>query len=264
MAQQRLKSGLRKMANAELTFAFLRIVVAQSERTRAVKMQRTSAKFGLPRRTLRRVIDSWLGRGALRRGGKRVAAHVMHVQLSKSWRSWAEDAAAATARRRAALRIANRELFCIFTAWRAATAELISLFGLLLSAASIWHQRLLSSSYRTWRDQVAIGVATRAARLRVLSRIANRALAASFATWHEHHVSRTALRSSFALIRNVAVKWALTAWAETALSMLRKLLVVRQAIGRFVAQRAGRAITKWRDHAQESASYAERSEKCRV
>ena len=82
-ARRRLKSGLRKLANSDLTYAFMQISAASSRRALWIVLRRNALEHAAPRKVLRRMVDRWSGRGALRRGGLKIAQHMMSGLLRK-------------------------------------------------------------------------------------------------------------------------------------------------------------------------------------
>ena len=93
--------GLKKLANSDMTYALMRISATADKRRRLQELRRIASEFQAPRKVLRRVMESWSGRGALRRGGLKIAQQMMAGMLLKGWRSWRAQSEAFGAAKRA-------------------------------------------------------------------------------------------------------------------------------------------------------------------
>ena len=123
-ARKRLKSGLKKLANSDMTYALMRISATADKRRRLQELRRIASGCGAAQ-GVAAVMESWSGRGALRRGGLKIAQQMMAGMLLKGWRSWRAQSEAFGAAKRVAQRLMNRDLLKFWNGWRE-TAERLS------------------------------------------------------------------------------------------------------------------------------------------
>ena len=257
-ASNKLNSGLRKLANMDLTCGFIRIRAAQELRVKLKELEAKALEHSSPRKIMRRIVDFWSGRGAIRRGGMRIAQKIMNQGMAKAWSQWAEIAEKAAAARRTALRIANNGIYKMFLSWKTVAEEAASAMEALQKVAAIWGNKALSACYRSWKELLEEANATKSAQMRVISRLVNRKLSACWGTWHAQWEDHCALRTAFSSIRNVALKWSLVQWMQTAFEARDQLRAMKQAVGKLFNQRLSAGFTKWQEHALEGAEKAER------
>ena len=248
-ARQRLKSGLKKLCNAELTHAFTRIRAVAERRKCQAELRRTAAEFAAPRKVLRRVFDSWSGRGALRRGGLRIAQQMMAGLLLKGWRSWREQAEAFVSARRVAQRLVNQSVLKCWNAWRQAAEELGAALAAMRQVATLISKRQISMAMRSWAAAAEEGRHAHDAARRVVSRLVNGRLAAGWGSWVEVHEQKRKLRAAFGSIRNVAVKWALAEWQASAFEQRDQLAACTAAAHRIRQAGLGKGFATWADNA---------------
>lgn len=257
-ALHKMKSAVKRMKRSELTFAFLRISAEQERRLRNALLLREADEFKAPVRRLRRVIDAWSGRGALRRGGLRVAKVFANGQMSRAFRSWESLATSRARAQQTALRFLNSALYASVATWRDAAQAISAATAHLQSAVSLWSKRLVGAAWRSWSEEAQTCKAAKSAAMRVVARMMNRALSAAYASWLDAFAERAAMATALASIKNVSLKWALLQWHETASTVCRQLDAMNSAVRRLQNRGRSRGFEKWSQYTLEALEKADR------
>lgn len=248
-ARKRLKSGLKKLANSDMTYALMRISATADKRRRLQELRRIASEFAAPRKVLRRVMESWSGRGALRRGGLKIAQQMMAGMLLKGWRSWRAQSEAFGAAKRVAQRLMNRDLLKFWNGWRETAERLSASLAAMSKVATLISNRQISSSFRSWIEYGEEARSTHNAALGVVARLVNGKLAAGWGSWCAMYEQNLKLRTAFASILNVAVKWALAEWKVAAFERRDQIAAMYKAAHRIRQAGLGKAFAQWAHNA---------------